>query len=253
MLSFLLVGHTANELDSIVFSPFHRHGSVESMLTLFDLAAKTNSLPKPKSVVVIESIYNFRNFFVDHLPGVSNHSKARNFELKLLNGKPVLRAKTFVSSQLGDVWGDWVECLSGSPDIATLERFPNNKEPVFKQVRHGLGVCLQKASLDAEEEEFVKHILADSSTLGATSAQHPFPILKWDKNEAHASGDIGVSGQLSKGDLRLPVRVIDAENNPVNPVLTDEVLKLRESMTRRRERMDELASESRMPEAALST
>jgi hypothetical protein len=182
LLSFLLVGHTGNEIDSVIFSSMHKHASFENMLTFFDVALKASQhLPRPRQMVVIDSIYNFRKFFCDHLPGVQGHSKCRHFKFERNEaGNPVMRAKMGVSPKLGNEWSAPVEVLCNRESLegSSLERFNNDLKPVFDQVQHGLETCLKNAALNEEEKFFVQHLIRTQSLSAAsTHPDHRAPLI----------------------------------------------------------------------------
>lgn len=148
-LSFLVVGHTANEIDSIVFSPMHKRASFENIMTIFDLVLKIQqSLGNKATVCWVESLYAWRRFFVQALPGLKNIMRARHFRFKLDgDGNPVVAARQYCG--VSHSWGKAVPCLRRSDFTLSDGAFKmpqpvkNSLNPVFPQVKEGLQACLQ--------------------------------------------------------------------------------------------------------------
>lgn len=250
-LSFLVVGHTANEDDSLVFSPMHKHASFESIMTLFDLIMKIQqSLGTQSEVCIIESLYNWREFFVHALPGIKGHMQARHFLFELdRDGNPIVRAREYAG--LSTKWGEPIRCLNkrgffdddGNP-CRTPQPFANDLNPVFPQVREGLELCLRVASFQEPEREFVRQLLAVPS-LSKQAEGLPRPPLQFNSgSEFRDDGKVGVRGFVIKGGASLCVRVVDA-SSPPPLILPQAIIERRSQLSIRdteiKKRIDELA------------
>lgn len=59
-VSFLIAGHTYNEIDSVIFAALHKQANFQGSVTIFDVLMKFwPHLPKDTTPVWIESIYDW--------------------------------------------------------------------------------------------------------------------------------------------------------------------------------------------------
>jgi hypothetical protein len=215
-VTFLPVGHTENKVDSLVFSRMHKHATFQGVQSLFDVVTKAAThLPKPHHIVIIDSLYAFREFFKDFLPGVAGHRQGLHFQIFLSEGIPVMRAKQFVTDS-DDAWGEPIPVLTGTPDYSTLKRYEESLDPVFPQVAEGLKACLRLRSLSDEGEQFVQQVLQTRSLTKSTpEAPNPCVVVVPD---SRADGKIGLEGTLGQGVATVPVRVICGSAPPAIPI-----------------------------------
>jgi hypothetical protein len=215
-VTFLVVGHTENKVDSLIFSRMHKHATFQGVQSVFDVVTKAAThLPKPHHIVIIDSLYAFREFFKDFLPGVAGHRRGSHFRIVLSAGIPVMRAKQFVTDP-DDAWGEPVPVLTGTPDYSTLKRYEESLDPVFPQVAQGLKACLRLRSLSDEGEQFVRQVLQTRSLTKSTpEAPNPCVVVVPD---SRADGKVGLEGTLGQGVATVPVRVICGSVPPSIPI-----------------------------------
>lgn len=216
IVTFLVVGHTENEVDSVIFSRMHKHATFQGVESFFDVVTKAAThLPKPHHIVIVDSLYAFREFFKDFLPGVAGHRRGCHFKVYLSKGTPVMKAKAFVSDP-DDAWGEPVPVLTGTPDYSTLRRYEESLDPVFPQVAEGLKACLQLHSLGEEGEQFLRQVLHTGSLTKSTpEAPNPCVVVVPD---SRTDGKVGLEGRLSQGVAHVPVRVICGSAPPAIPI-----------------------------------
>lgn len=213
-VTFLVVGHTESKVDSKVFSRLHKYATFQGVQSFFDVVDKAAThLPKPHHIVVIESLYAFREFFKPFLPGVTGHPTPRHFMLFLSEGMPVMKAKQFIS---GKTWGETVPVLTGMPEYSNLKRYEDSLDPVFPHVEAGLKACLRLGLLGEEGVQFVEQVLKTRSLTKSTpEAPHPCVVVSPDSRR---DGEVGLDGQLRQGAAIIPVRVIRGNSPPAIPI-----------------------------------
>jgi hypothetical protein len=222
-LSFLVVGHTANEDDSVVFSPLHKHAGFATCLSLYDVLKKARqSMSDDTHFIVVDSIWAFRDFFAPQLPGLAGITKARHFRFRLNDsGLPLVQAKEYAA--LSEVWGEPVQCFVPAEDSPSFpSAYKNTLDPVFFHVEQGLKACLRHTGLDKDTKDFVNHLLAVKSLTADNPTEDTRTPVTFAKG-VREDGLPGVAGLVHHSIGTVPIRVVDAQGSAPAIQLSDAV------------------------------